>query len=135
MLDPSCGSGTFLFTAIRMLREAGLKGKALTDYCTTHLAGIDVHPLAVLIAKANVLLALGDEWHGHPSALRLPVYMADTLSSEQPALEENVIPSPSMWIPWRRAPARRKRATWRPLSTCLWSWPTGPRSCGKRSPP
>ncbi len=94
LLDPSCGSGTFLFTAIRMLREAGMKGKALVDYCSDHLAGIDVHPLAVLIAKANVLLALGDEWHGRTSALRLPVYMADTLSSEQPALEENVIRVP-----------------------------------------
>ena len=26
-LDPSCGSGTFLFTAIRMLREVGLREK------------------------------------------------------------------------------------------------------------
>ena len=94
LLDPSCGSGTFLFTAIRLLREAGLTGKALVDYCTTHLAGIDVHPLAVLIAKTNVLLALGEDRSGYPARIRLPVYMADTLSSEQPALEENVIRVP-----------------------------------------
>ena len=104
LLDPSCGSGTFLFTAIRMLREAGMKGKALVDYCTEHLAGIDVHPLAVLIAKANVLLALGDEWHGYRAALRLPVYMADTQSSEQPALRRMSFASPQTSMPWRRDP-------------------------------
>ncbi|HID22470.1 MAG TPA: SAM-dependent DNA methyltransferase, partial [Planctomycetaceae bacterium] len=51
LLDPACGSGTFLFTAVRLLREAGCKGKALVEFCTQHLAGLDVHPLAVTIAK------------------------------------------------------------------------------------
>ncbi|HJT76959.1 MAG TPA: N-6 DNA methylase [Gemmataceae bacterium] len=92
LLDPSCGSGTFLFTAVRLLREAGRKGRALVEYCTDHLAGIDVHPLAVTIAKTNLLLALGDAVRGYRKRIALPVYMADTLSSVQPALQEDVVP-------------------------------------------
>ncbi|MHB1421674.1 MAG: N-6 DNA methylase [Gemmataceae bacterium] len=92
LLDPSCGSGTFLFTAVRLLREAGRKGKSLVEYCTDHLAGIDVHPLAVAIAKTNLLLALGESVPGYPKRVSLPVFMANTLSSAQPALGENVVP-------------------------------------------
>lgn len=94
LLDPSCGSGTFLFTAVRLMRCAGCKGKALVKYSTDHLAGIDVHPLAVAIAKTNLLLALGDDLNGYPETVSLPIYMADTLSSVEPALEENVIRVP-----------------------------------------
>jgi type I restriction-modification system DNA methylase subunit len=32
LLDPSCGSGTFLFLAIRRLAEQGLTGWALVDF-------------------------------------------------------------------------------------------------------
>lgn len=94
LFDPSCGSGTFLFTAVRLLRESGRKGKALVEHCTHHLAGIDVHPLAVTISKTNLLLALGDDARRYPKNISLPVYMADTLSSVQPALGENVVPIP-----------------------------------------
>ncbi|MBI1785150.1 hypothetical protein HYR69_08395, partial [Candidatus Sumerlaeota bacterium] len=45
-------------------------------------AGIDVHPLAVLMAKANLLLALGEDARGHKTQVRLPIFMADTLQTE-----------------------------------------------------
>jgi hypothetical protein len=83
LVDPSCGSGTFLFTAVRLLRDHGYTGTKLVDYCAQYLAGVDVHPLAVAIAKTNLILALGedlrDSTYGKP--LTLPVYMADTLLS------------------------------------------------------
>lgn len=91
LLDPSCGSGTFLFVAVRLLREAGRTGKALAEFCADHLAGIDVHPLAVTIAKTNVLLALGRDLPGGRRRLALPVYMADTLSSPEPDFSEKVV--------------------------------------------
>jgi len=81
LLDPACGSGTFLFTAVRLVRESGRKGKALIDFCTRQLAGIDVHPLAVTIAKTNLFLALGDEARRERGPFVLPVYMADTLAT------------------------------------------------------
>jgi hypothetical protein len=79
LLDPACGSGTFLFIAIRRLRKAGLRGKALIEFIQQHLAGLDVHPLAVVIAKSNLLLAIGDDLRQARKALRLPVYMANAL--------------------------------------------------------
>jgi len=81
LLDPACGSGTFLFTAVRLLREAGLSGDALVQHAFEKLAGVDVHPLAVLTAKVNLLLALTPELrsleviHLPP----LPIYMANSL--------------------------------------------------------
>jgi hypothetical protein len=94
LLDPSCGSGTFLFIAVRLLREAGWKGKEVVEFCSRCLAGIDVHPLAVTIAKTNVLLALGKDVKGLSRRITLPIYMADTLSSAKPALQENVVRVP-----------------------------------------
>ena len=81
LLDPACGSGTFLFTAVRLLREAGLSKEALVQHTFENLAGVDIHPLAVLTAKVNLLLALAPELRSLGS-LRLspiPIYMANSL--------------------------------------------------------
>jgi hypothetical protein len=82
LLDPSCGSGTFLMQAIRRLRALGYKKDRLVRAVTQDLSGIDVHPLAVLMAKANMLLALGSDARGYADPIRLPVFMADTLQTE-----------------------------------------------------
>jgi len=87
LLDPACGSGTFLFTAVRLARESGCQATRLVEYCCRHLAGVDVHPLAVTIAKTNLLLALGDDLRGYRRAVTLPVFLADSLSAEKPKLK------------------------------------------------
>lgn len=81
LLDPACGSGTFLFTAIRLARQDGVSGEALVRYAFSKLAGVDVHPLAVMIAKVNILLALLPDLRGQAikDLPALPVFMADTL--------------------------------------------------------
>jgi hypothetical protein len=81
LLDPACGSGTFLFTAVRLLREAGLSREALVQHAFENLAGVDVHPLAVLTAKVNLLLALAPELRslGSLHLSPIPVYMANSL--------------------------------------------------------
>src|SRR6185437_2496762 len=56
LLDPACGSGTFLFTALRLLAERGTTGEALVDFALDNIMGIDVHPLAVTIARINYML-------------------------------------------------------------------------------
>src|SRR5581483_11085799 len=83
LLDPACGSGTFLFCAIRRLRDHGLKGDKLVDYALQSVIGIDVHPVAVLMAKANILLALAKELNHYSAEVNLRVYMADTLMTEE----------------------------------------------------
>ena len=82
LLDPSCGSGTFLFTAIRRLRRNGMHGKELVQFVMDSIIGLDVHPVAVLMAKANVLLALAPELTSKRDyEVSVRVYMADTLQT------------------------------------------------------
>lgn len=84
LLDPSCGSGTFLFCAVRKLRKLGMSGKKLIEFATHSIIGLDVHPVAVLLAKANILLALAPELIEHRDFdIQLSVYMSDTLLTEE----------------------------------------------------
>ena len=83
ILDPACGSGGFLFAAINALRKTGLKGKKLVADALENVIGIDVHPVAVLMAKANMLLALRRELPDFAGDVTLRVYMADTLMAEE----------------------------------------------------
>jgi hypothetical protein len=83
MLDPSCGSGTFLFAAIRQLRNFGLSGADLVDRAVANLTGIDIHPVAITTARANFVLALRNDLAQSPHALTIPVFMADTLATPE----------------------------------------------------
>lgn len=82
LLDPACGSGTFLFNAIRRLADNGLTGRKLVDFALNNIVGTDVHPLAVTIARINYLLALSEHLgteHSDGDAPPLPVFLADAL--------------------------------------------------------
>jgi len=85
ILDPACGSGGFLFAAINALRKAGKKGDKLVANALENVIGIDVHPVAVLMAKANMLLALRHELPEFNDDIILRVYMADTLMTKRDA--------------------------------------------------
>jgi len=89
LLDPACGSGTFLFTAIRLLREAGFQGAELVNFCASHLAGVDVHPLAVTIARTNFVLALGDDLRAYGKHFSVPIFMADSLNLSEVPVDLN----------------------------------------------
>lgn len=78
-LDPTCGSGSFIFKAIQCKRESGLKGNELLEDVLNTIIGIDVHPLAVMMTKANMLLALSEEIKKYNKGIYLQVYLADTL--------------------------------------------------------
>ena len=89
VLDPSCGSGTFLFHAIsHYLSAAAEKGvptsTALHDL-THHVLGVDIHPVAVTLARVTYLLAIGTERLLDPDrpALTIPVFLGDSLQWEQ----------------------------------------------------
>ena len=82
LLDPACGSGTFLFNAIHRLAEQGLTGQALVDFALNNIVGIDIHPLAVTIARVNYLLALSEHLetgNGEGDAPPVPIFLADAL--------------------------------------------------------
>jgi methylase of polypeptide subunit release factors len=83
VLDPSCGSGTFLFHALRRLiaagREAAVPPAQIVATCADRVFGIDVHPVAVALARVTWLLALGDLVQDRPPTLSVPVYMGDSM--------------------------------------------------------
>jgi hypothetical protein len=75
ILDPACGSGTFLTNAISMLKK---KGYSLTQILD-NVYGLDLNPLAVAIARANYLLALGKLIETKKGTVFIPVFMADSI--------------------------------------------------------
>ncbi|MGO9093655.1 MAG: Eco57I restriction-modification methylase domain-containing protein [Bryobacteraceae bacterium] len=80
-LDPTCGSGGFLRAAItHFLRcDPGAPDDVRLQSILEHVVGIDVHPLAVTIAKATYILALGRLVKAARRPIQIPVYMADSL--------------------------------------------------------
>lgn len=83
VLDPACGSGTFLFHAVRHRLNAAddageSKSRSLTD-CVGNVMGLDVHPVAVIIARATYLLAIGFDRLREREPFAVPVYLGDAL--------------------------------------------------------
>lgn len=76
ILDPACGSGTFLYRSIRHFIE---KGAPLSDIIK-NVAGIDVNPIAATITKANYLMAISDLIEDSEE-ITLPIYTKDCLKS------------------------------------------------------
>lgn len=86
MLDPSCGSGGFLRAGIRGLRDLMAEnGSSFVDWnsflgnVVSNVVGMDIHPLAVTIAKATYILALKDVFDQRTRPVHIPVYLADSL--------------------------------------------------------
>jgi len=83
LLDPACGSGTFLVLAIRALKancvEAGLAEGETLDVTLQTVMGIDLNPLAVLAARVNYLLAIADLLPYRRHEIEIPVYLADSI--------------------------------------------------------
>jgi len=88
VLDPACGSGTFLVLAIKRAREWALEHwgvsadaqTELLEKITKNIVGIDLNPLAVLASKANYLIALGKLIRYRTGDVTIPVYLADSIT-------------------------------------------------------
>ena len=88
VLDPACGSGTFVAEAVTHLietaKDQGMNGKDTLDWLRIQVAGIDVHPVAVHLARAAWVLAAQpaiqaavDE--GFSASITVPIYLGDSL--------------------------------------------------------
>lgn len=83
LLDPSCGSGTFLVLAVKRIRkyaeDHALPPGDVLEQILQNVVGFDLNPLAVISARANYLLALGELLPHRKGEISLPVYLADSI--------------------------------------------------------
>ncbi len=86
LLDPACGSGTFLVMALNRVKrwfgehryECGFSEDGLLRKILRNVIGFDLNPLAVMAARANYLMAVRDLLR-HADAVELPVYLCDSI--------------------------------------------------------
>ena len=86
VLDPACGSGTFLVLYISRLRryaEEHFLQDTLVSYVLKNVVGYDLNPLAVLTARTNYLLAVADLLPYARGSVEIPVYLADSIMVER----------------------------------------------------
>ena len=88
VLDPACGSGTFVAEAVAHFNEAAaessLDPKEALDRLRFSVSGIDVHPVAVHLARAAWVLAAQPTIqaavdYGLAANITAPIYLGDAL--------------------------------------------------------
>ena len=114
VLDPACGSGTFVFHAVRRVlaeaEEAGLPVSEHAAEATRWVAGMDIHPVAVILARVTFLLALAPVIGKRAGSLRVPVYLGDAMqlgithNMTETHLVIRVPPPPAGAAPLQRRP-------------------------------
>jgi hypothetical protein len=99
VLDPSCGSGTFLFWAIRRLLRAcdeeGISNHDALKRVVSQIQGMDLHPVAVTLARVTYLLALTPKRLEDRGELTVPVFLGDSVRWEQ---EDTVLTEEGMTV-------------------------------------
>ena len=88
VLDPACGSGTFVAEAVTHFlaaaRAASWEPREVLNRLREAVTGIDVHPVAVHLGRAAWTLAArpaisAASAAGHDASLSIPVYLGDAL--------------------------------------------------------
>jgi type I restriction-modification system DNA methylase subunit len=86
LLDPACGSGTFLVLAIQKAIDKGKKEKLplieIAKRIKYNIWGFDLNPLAVIAARTNYLFAMGElvnEILDAGGTIEIPIYLCDSI--------------------------------------------------------
>lgn len=92
-LDPACGSGTFLFHAVRHIASAGeaagWDNRTIVEHVQDHVFGLDIHPVSILLARITFLMALGERLSGDRGDIWVPVHLGDSIQWFQPSHGED----------------------------------------------
>jgi len=87
VLDPACGSGTFLVIIIKKIKDYAWKNAVpetqTLEKILSNVVGFDLNPLAVISARANYLLALGDLLQHRRGDINIPIYICDSIMTPQ----------------------------------------------------
>ena len=89
ILDPACGSGTFLALEIRRAKQWAMEkpwsDQQTLDGVLAGIVGFDLNPLAVITARTNYLIALGNLLRHSRGPIDIPVYLCDAVRTPQEA--------------------------------------------------
>ncbi|MEM3616626.1 MAG: N-6 DNA methylase [Candidatus Bathyarchaeia archaeon] len=81
ILDPACGSGTFLVAVLNKVYEKykkELHKEKLVPYITKNIVGFDINPVAVLTARTNYLISLS-RFNLQKTRITVPIYLTDSI--------------------------------------------------------
>ncbi len=81
LLDPACGSGTFLVAVLNKIYEKNKKrqfNKGLIAEITKNIVGFDINPVAVLTARTNYLISLS-RFNFQRTRISVPIYLTDSV--------------------------------------------------------
>ncbi|MFX1297082.1 MAG: Eco57I restriction-modification methylase domain-containing protein, partial [Promethearchaeota archaeon] len=83
ILDPACGSGTFLIQAIIRLRQSPLNRtlppKELLNKIISNVVGFDINPIAVMTSRLNYFLSVADLIESSKNYPSIPVFLCDSV--------------------------------------------------------
>ncbi|MFW9778376.1 MAG: Eco57I restriction-modification methylase domain-containing protein [Candidatus Heimdallarchaeota archaeon] len=117
VIDPSCGSGSFLLEVLARIRfyakKHGLENQ-LRSAILENIVGVDLNPLAVLAARTNYLLSILDLIPAE-NEIEVPIYLTDAVSFERSEIlaslgEFDYLIGNPPWLLWENLPEEyRKR--------------------------
>lgn len=110
LLDPACGTGTFLILAAA--RAARLMQ---VEEWLGQIAGFDINPLAILAARTNLLFMLKPHLSQFQSSIILPVWRMNALLAPTKEIGPyDIVAGNPPWINWEHLPLSMRQET-RPL--------------------
>jgi Eco57I restriction-modification methylase len=106
LLDPACGSGTFLVLSMHRMKEWAIQHdppieqEAVAKKILENLCGFDLNPVAVIAARTNFLLAFG-ELRRFVGNVEIPIYMADSILTPSRHRKQRDMLRPDYDVPTR----------------------------------
>ena len=81
ILDPTCGSGTFIVLLIKKYinTNKNTNNKNLLNEILNCIKGYDLNPLAVISARANYIISLGELINERTENIEIPIYLCDSM--------------------------------------------------------
>lgn len=83
ILDPTCGSGTFLVLLIEKIKaikeKQGAKPIEMFNTILNSLVGIDLNPLAVIAARTNLIISMAELLESVNENFEIPIYLSDSM--------------------------------------------------------
>ncbi|MDP2310890.1 MAG: N-6 DNA methylase [Pseudomonadota bacterium] len=110
-LDPCCGSGAFVLAlARRVLAETvGLPRAERLRAVLDRVSGVDLHPLAVLTARVNLLVVIAPLLQRGDRA-RIGIHRGDATRPDSALGRFTLLVGNPPWVDWKRLPPAQRAA-------------------------